>query len=121
MKVIFLDHDGVICLQSNWGTRTTKQKKFYKGKIRPSYREIPFHLKFDNFDKGAIEVLNSILLETDAQIVVSSDWRFHMTLEEMGEYYLQQGIIRKPVAFTTNILRGDLKFFDPKTGGGVKS
>jgi len=27
MKVIFLDHDGVICLSSEWGNRFKKQDK----------------------------------------------------------------------------------------------
>ncbi len=28
MKVIFLDHDGVICLSSEWGNRFKKQDKW---------------------------------------------------------------------------------------------
>jgi hypothetical protein len=31
---------------------------------------------------------------------VSSDWRFHAHLAELGEYYLSQGIIKKPIAVT---------------------
>ena len=27
MKVLFLDHDGVICLEKQWGTRYDKQQK----------------------------------------------------------------------------------------------
>ncbi len=30
MKVIFLDHDGVICLSNNWGGRTKKWAKWEK-------------------------------------------------------------------------------------------
>ena len=30
MKVIFLDHDGVICLSGNWGSRFKKQQKARK-------------------------------------------------------------------------------------------
>jgi 8-oxo-dGTP pyrophosphatase MutT (NUDIX family) len=54
----------------------------------------------DNFDKKAVKILNEILEETGAEIVVSSDWRFHATLEELGEYYTSQGIIKKPFAVT---------------------
>jgi hypothetical protein len=32
--------------------------------------------------------------------VVSSDWRLHATLEELGDYYISQGIIKRPVAVT---------------------
>lgn len=99
MKVIFLDHDGVICLSNNWGGRMKKQKE-YGRKMSQSVKELPVDVRFDNFDKKAIEVLNSILDETDAEIVVSSDWKRHATTEELGEYYEQQGIIKKPIDCT---------------------
>lgn len=101
MKVIFLDNDGVICLSNNWGSRYKKQKKSYtKNNPRPTNAEIPVDLRFDNFDKKAIKVLNSILEETGADIVVSSDWKYHATLEELGDYYISQGIIKRPIAVT---------------------
>ena len=93
MKVIFLDHDGVICLSNNWGSRFKK---------KPGD---PF-ANFDNFDKKAIKVLNEILLDTDAEIVISSDWKYHHTLEEMRNFYAHQGIIKLPIDFTPRI--GDL-------------
>jgi len=40
------------------------------------------------------------LEETDAEIVVSSDWRLHATLEELGDYYESQGIIKRPFGVT---------------------
>jgi hypothetical protein len=99
MKVIFLDNDGVICLASNWGSRFKKQKEFF---TKDNPREglamnSPVEVRFDNFDKKAVEVLNSILEETSAEIVVSSDWRFHANLEELGDYYESQGIIKRPI------------------------
>lgn len=100
MKVIFLDNDGVICLCSNWGTRHKKQKKWAGRKLSMSSREIPIEFRFDNFDKKAVKTLNEIIEKTGAEIVVSSDWRFHATLEELGEYYLLQGIVKKPIATT---------------------
>ena len=48
-------------------------------------------------------MLNEILEETGAEIVVSSDWKLHATLEELGVYYESQGIIKKPIALTPNI------------------
>ena len=44
--------------------------------------------------------MNEILEKTSAEIVVSSDWRFHATLNELGEYYLSQGVCKKPIATT---------------------
>lgn len=100
MKVIFLDHDGVICLSNNWGGRYKKQKKWGGRKLSMTNSEVPLEYRFDDFDKKAIKVLNSILEETGAEIVVSSDWKRWADVEEMGVYYEQQGIIKKPIAFT---------------------
>ena len=100
MKILFLDNDGVICLNNNWGSRHKKQKKWGGRKLSMSSNEIPIQYRFDNFDTKAVKVLNEILEQTGVEIVVSSDWRFHATLEELGEYYLSQGILKKPIATT---------------------
>lgn len=102
-KIIFLDHDGVICLSHNWGTRYTKQRKWGKRKMSMSVKTIPVEYRFDNFDKKSIEVLNEILKETDAEIVISSDWRLFATLEELGKYYEVHGILKKPIGFTKRL------------------
>ena len=99
MKVIFLDHDGVICLAQQFGGRYKKQAKARK-KLSQSVMDLPVNARFDNFDKKAIKTLNLILEETGAEIVVSSDWKNWANVEEMGEYYEQQGIIKKPIDFT---------------------
>jgi pterin-4a-carbinolamine dehydratase len=83
MKVIFLDNDGVICLANNWGSRHKKQKEWGGMKLSMRGREIPLEYRFDNFDQKAVKVLNEILEQTDAEIVVSSDWRLHANLEEL--------------------------------------
>lgn len=108
MKVIFLDNDGVICLSNNWGGRTKKWNKYIK--LNPGQNSLalaPVEIRFDDFDKKAIKILNEILEETGAEIVVSSDWRLHATLEEIGEYYVSKGIIKKPIAFTKRYIGCD--------------
>ena len=102
MKVIFLDHDGVICLSTEWGSRHKKQRKLGR-KLTQSVMSLPTDARFDNFNKKAIETLNEILEETNAEIVVSSDWKRWATVEEMGEYYESQGLKKKPIAFTKNL------------------
>jgi hypothetical protein len=102
MKVIFLDHDGVICLSTEWGGRHKKQQKVGR-KLSQSVLSLPTDARFDNFNKKAINILNEILEETDAEIVVSSDWKRWATVEEMGEYYESKGIKKKPIAFTPNL------------------
>jgi len=105
MKVIFLDNDGVICLSSNWGGRSKKWAKYRSA--NPETVKVmnvaPVDVRFDNFDQKAIKILNEILEETGAEIVVSSDWRFHANLEELGEYYTSQGISKKPIGVTKKL------------------
>jgi hypothetical protein len=103
MKVIFLDHDGVICLATEWGGRHKKQREHGR-KLSQSIESLPVEARFDNFNKKAIEILNEILEETNAEIVVSSDWKRWASVEEMGEYYESQGIKKKPIAFTKKVM-----------------
>ena len=53
MKVIFLDHDGVICLSDQWGGR-------YKKKGFDSNPETPLDIRMDNFDTKSVKILNKI-------------------------------------------------------------
>ena len=103
MKVIFLDHDGVICLSTEWGGRYKKRDKWGDAKLSMDTNSIPVEYRFDNFNQKAINVLNQILEETGAEIVVSSDWKRWATVEEMGEYYESKGISKKPIAFTPDL------------------
>jgi hypothetical protein len=102
MKIIFLDHDGVICLSNNWGTRRKKWSRYRSANPTSSrfMHDAPVDVRFDDFDEKSVRMLNKIIQETDCEIVVSSDWRRHATLEELGEFYIQQGIIKRPVAET---------------------
>lgn len=113
MKIIFLDNDGVICLSNNWGGRMKKWAKYRSANPDSSkyVNEAPVNVRFDNFDKKAVKILNQILEETNAEIIVSSDWRFHATLEELGDYYESQGIIKRPIGITEKSLPPGLKYF----------
>ena len=82
MKVIFLDHDGVICLSSEWGGRFKKQNKWKGRKLSMTTLEMPIEYRFDNFNQKAIKTLNEILEETGAEIVVSSEWKKYSTRNE---------------------------------------
>ena len=103
MKVIFLDNDGVICLSNNWGGRSKKWAKYRSENPNGSQfkPDAPVFVRFDDFDTKAVKVLNSVLEETGAEIVVSSDWRYHASLEELGDYYESQGIIKRPIGITS--------------------
>ena len=77
MNILFLDHQGVMRLNKH-----------------------PNPGKLIDFDAECVEILNSILKKTDAEIVVSSDWKYWVNLDEMGIFYTNQGVIKKPIAYT---------------------
>lgn len=86
MKILFLDHDGVICLSSEWGSRFKNKEGLDS--------------VFDRFNEKAIKVLNEIIEATDCEIVVSSDWRFHASLSDMRQLYSIRGIKKLPIGYT---------------------
>ena len=104
MKILFLDHDGVICLSHQWGGR-------FKKKGYDSNPETPLDIRMDSFDIKAVKVLNDIIEITGAEIVVSSDWKKWGNLEQMQEMYITRGI-KPPIDLTP-----DLKDFDNFTYG----
>jgi hypothetical protein len=103
MKVIFLDFDGVVCLSTEWGGRKNKKVKYLKEFPGSIENDMPGFIKMDNFNDKAVKVLNSILEETGAEIVVSSDWKLYCTLEELQEMFIKYGVIKSPIDTTPNV------------------
>jgi len=97
-SIIFLDNDGVVCLSNNWGSRSKKIKN-YINKFKDS-SNIPSYIKMDDFDIKSVKLLNSILEETGADIVVSSDWKLYCTLDELKEMFTMYGVIKEPIDIT---------------------
>jgi hypothetical protein len=84
MKIIFLDIDGVISTSQCWGKGNDNKWGAYM------------------FDPKCVAVLNFILKETGAEIILSSDWKSHYTLFEMNEIFAHNGVIKGPIGFTPN-------------------
>jgi len=93
--ILFLDHDGVICLSSEWGGR-------FKKKGYDNNPETPLDIRMDNFNAKAVKVLNEIIEETGCEIVISSDWKRWGTLEQMKEMYITRGI-KPPIDYTPDL------------------
>ena len=88
MKIIFLDLDGV--LVPMWGAGIfSAMSKDNKWSAEP-------------FCRKAVKILNDILEITDAEIVISSDWRNHYRLSEMIEIFKANGVNKTPIGFTRN-------------------
>lgn len=76
--VLFLDHQGVM--------RTAPHPS--PGLLAP-------------FDPAAVSRLNALLAaDATMDIVVSSDWREWVSLQTMRDFYVAQGVVRAPVAYT---------------------
>lgn len=86
-KVIFLDIDGVLAL--NYGF-SLPQKEWLWETAYP-------------FDKHCVETLNKILELTNAEIVLTSQWRVDYTSDEIDEIFEWNNILKSPVAITENI------------------
>lgn len=94
-KILFLDHDGVICVN-----------------VPPHQYACAWDnpWKVHPFCKKCVRELNRIIEITNCEIVVSSDWRHYFTLEQLGDIYEANGIVKKPIAVTAHIT---LKDVDP--------
>ena len=101
MKVLFLDHDGVICLSSEWGSRFKNKEGLDS--------------VFDRFNQKAIKVLNEIIEATDCEIVISSDWKNHASLSDMQELYKIRGILKSPIDYTPYFVSKDHSFHNKET------
>ena len=92
MKIIFLDIDGVLATDREFIMNRTK---FRKKNPEAMELNIPYP-----FNKGCVKIFNEILTETDAKIVLSSDWRLHWNLEQLDKIFKFNGVIKSPEATT---------------------
>jgi hypothetical protein len=96
LKIIFLDIDGV--LNSYCG----EIKRNFEDKILPLFVE-------------HIEVLNWVLKNTDARIVISSCWRYSRSVDELKELFYNYGINSKYIIDKTPRLKSErIEGFDDK-------
>lgn len=94
MKFLYTDIDGVLCLGSETKSWMTKWGILQK------------------LNKTAVKVYNEILVATDAEIIISSDWKDSLTLEGLGEYFEWQGIIKKPIGVTKSLPWKTMQFLE---------
>ncbi len=86
-RIIFLDIDGVLATIKQYNL-TNQSKSWLQ-----DYNVYPF-------DPKCVKVFNQILSQTDAEIVISSDWRTEFTLEELQDIFTINGVLRTPVDVT---------------------
>lgn len=91
-KYIFLDIDGVLT--------TNKEIMLNRTKFQTKYPEAKeLHIPYP-FNPDCVKIFNEIIEETDAKIVLSSDWRHHWDLEELDKIFKFNKVIKSPEATT---------------------
>jgi len=86
MKILYTDIDYVLSLSSEMTSHNTKWGWINK------------------FNAKAVKVYNEILEKTRAEIVISSDWKTHFTLQQLQEIFTEwAGIIKPPFDVTPHI------------------
>jgi hypothetical protein len=99
-RVIFLDFDGVLNNRNN-GIKKHKAllKKYH------SEENIPWHKRvlIDNPTPYAIKCLNKIISKTNAQIVLSSSWRYDAELIVWNKFFAMCGLKGKICGKTENL------------------
>ena len=87
-KIIFLDIDGPLATDECFEKTEMKfGKRLYK------------------WNSKCVDILNQILQETNAEIVLSSDWRRYFTSEELDQIFQWNNVIKSPIAVTDEIKR----------------
>jgi hypothetical protein len=82
LKFLYLDIDGVLCLGSEIHPKLTEWGYVYR------------------FNAKAVNILNQILQQTEADIIISSDWKEHYSLKSLQEIFEWQKVIKKPIDVT---------------------
>ena len=90
--VIFLDIDGVLCTayEHFQSVKNFWEKHDFARDIGMQYR----------FNPGCVKVLNEILKITDADIVLTSDWRENYDLQTLDNIFKFNEVIKSPINVT---------------------
>lgn len=90
--IIFLDIDGVLACTSDYfrSVKNFWEKYDFARDIGMQYR----------FNEGCVKVLNKILEITDADIVLTSDWRDDYDLQTLDNIFKFNKVIKSPIDVT---------------------
>ena len=90
--IIFLDLDGVLSTVNEF---FITRKEYWNN--YPDAEKLGIRYPFNS---ECVKIFNEILLETGAEIVLSSDWRYHRNLEELDLVFKFNGVIKSPKDLT---------------------
>jgi hypothetical protein len=90
--IIFLDIDGVMCTTYEYfqSVKNFWEKYEFARDIGMQYR----------FNEGCVKVLNQILKITDADLVLTSDWREDYDIQTLNNIFKFNKVIKSPIDVT---------------------
>lgn len=91
-KIIFIDVDGPLA----WATWDDGKVKINENMMTEF--TIPYPLVRED-----CEALQEICDKTNAELVLSSDWKMHFTLRQMSDVFIEYGIYGKLIDITTHL------------------
>lgn len=106
---IILDMDGVVNYRS-------QRSAIYKARDNGDYNIGGWatpetidqdRFAFDQIDAERVARVQSIATETNATIVISSDWRIHFTLDKLREWLKAKGLITPIIGATSELILGE--------------
>jgi len=94
MKYIFLDIDGVLACDAQlyMNAKKFQSKHEWAKELNVLYP----------FDKDCVKIFNEILELSDAEIILSSDWKLFWNLENLNIIFKKNGVIKSPIDITEN-------------------
>lgn len=95
MKIIFLDIDGVLATDKEFMRNRTK---FWEKHPAMAELRVPYP-----WNEDAVKIFNEILDATDAEIVLSSDWKLHWNLDDLKGIFNWNGVKKHPIAVTGEV------------------
>ncbi len=105
-----MDIDGVLCTFNEF---YRNRKKFWEKYETANTLRLPYE-----FNKGCVKILNEILEETDAEIVLTSDWRTHWNLRALGNIFNFNNVIKSPID-VTDVHPTSMSYLERNRGGEI--
>lgn len=105
MKVIFLDIDGVLNCENGYKGGFCKYKELFVGSGEKDH--------YQQFYPPAKKLLNKLIEETDAKIVISSTWRID-GIDFMENVWKSEGMSGNIIGLTSNFRNANIPYRVPR-------
>lgn len=109
MKTIFLDIDGVLNHELFYRGYSIHKREM--GKRNQGIRDF-----ISEIDRGSVEILNELIKQTDAKVVISSTWRISRTVDELKDIFSHFNFVGEIIGCTPHF-----DYVDSVRGNEIRS